>query len=180
MLTLTALNTLVDASLAIVPLTIFWNLNMDALRKVQLSIVFGLNILTSMCSGIKTQYLVELANRKDQTWATYNIFAWVTAELFLIIICGTVPMLYPLLVAIRSFSSKVQRWLYPDAAPNEAELDTLVTIGRIRWDQSRKNKMRSTSLLSYDSESNVDPDDMSRHDSLLDEQGNAYPIMIMR
>lgn len=174
-LTPPAFNTVVDASLAIVPVTIFWSLNMDALRRVQLSIVFGLNMLTSVCSGIKTQYLVELANRTDQTWATYDIFAWVTAELFLIIICGTVPLLYPLLVAIRSYNSRVKRWLYPDAAPKEHELDTLITIGRMKWGQSRK---QATSLISYDDEDDVDPDDWSRHDSLFDEQGNAYPIMI--
>ncbi|KAK7397909.1 hypothetical protein QQX98_012729, partial [Neonectria punicea] len=73
-------STFADASLAIIPATIFWRLNNSATEKVQLTIVFGLNILTSISSGIKTQYLVELSNRTDQTWATYNIFVWVTAD----------------------------------------------------------------------------------------------------
>ncbi|KPM45899.1 hypothetical protein AK830_g712 [Neonectria ditissima] len=94
-------NTFADASLAIIPATIFWKLNNSAIEKVQLTIVFGLNILTSICSGIKTQYLVELSNRTDQTWATYDIFVWVTAELFLIIVCGTIPALHPVLQFLR-------------------------------------------------------------------------------
>ncbi|KAF4956735.1 hypothetical protein FSARC_11503 [Fusarium sarcochroum] len=80
-------NTFADASLAIIPATIFWKLNSSPTEKMQLTIVFGLNILTSICSGIKTKYLVELSNRIDQTWATYDIVVWVTAELFLMIVC---------------------------------------------------------------------------------------------
>lgn len=91
-----AWNTFADASLAILPATIFWKLNCSRTKKVQLSIVFGFNILTSICSGIKTQYLVELGNRTDFTWATYDIFMWVTAELFLMVFCGTIPTLNPI------------------------------------------------------------------------------------
>ncbi|KAM3427703.1 hypothetical protein NHJ13734_008885 [Beauveria thailandica] len=96
-----AFNTFTDASLAIVPATIFWQLTNKTTEKIQLTIVFGLNILTSICSGIKTQYLAELANRTDQTWATYDIFVWVTGELFLMIVCGTIPTLHAVLTWIR-------------------------------------------------------------------------------
>ncbi|KAM3503972.1 hypothetical protein MY11210_008517 [Beauveria gryllotalpidicola] len=96
-----AFNTFTDASLAVVPATIFWQLTNKTTEKIQLTIVFGLNILTSICSGIKTQYLAELANRTDQTWATYDIFVWVTGELFLMIVCGTIPTLHTVLTWIR-------------------------------------------------------------------------------
>ncbi|KAI7781893.1 hypothetical protein LA080_014074 [Diaporthe eres] len=72
------------------------------IKKLQLTIVFGLNILTCICSGIKTQYLAQLANRTDFTWATFDIFAWVTVEFFLMIVCGTIPTLHGLLIAIQS------------------------------------------------------------------------------
>ncbi|KAK8093326.1 hypothetical protein PG997_000011 [Apiospora hydei] len=68
-------NTFADASLALIPITIFWSLQNKTAERIQLSIVFALNILTSICSGIKTQYLAELANREDLTWATFDIFA---------------------------------------------------------------------------------------------------------
>ncbi|KAH6676314.1 integral membrane protein [Halenospora varia] len=92
-----AYNTFADASLALIPATIFWTLRIGFQEKVTLSIVFGLNVFTSICSGIKTSYLSQLANRTDFTWATYDIFAWVTAEFFLITVCGSLPTLKPLL-----------------------------------------------------------------------------------
>ena len=94
---LLAWNTFADASLAVLPATIFWKLKLSLTRKVQLSIVFGLNILTSVCSGIKTQYLRVLHDRDDFTWGMYDIFVWVTGELFLMVFCGTVPTLGPTL-----------------------------------------------------------------------------------
>lgn len=78
---------------------------------MQLTIVFGLNILTSICSGIKTQYLAELANRTDQTWATYDIFVWVTGELFLMIVCGTIPTLHAVLTWLRRAANCFQSWV---------------------------------------------------------------------
>ncbi|KAJ6439780.1 integral membrane protein [Purpureocillium lavendulum] len=109
-------NTFADASLAIIPATIFWQLNNSTTEKVQLTIVFGLNILTSICSGIKTQYLVELSNREDQTWATYNIFVWVTGELFLMIVCGSIPTLHMVLTWFRSVADSVRSRVSPYAS----------------------------------------------------------------
>ena len=102
-----AYNTFADASLAIIPATIFWQLRLSILERIQLSIVFGLNILTSICSGIKTQYLVELSNRTDPTWATLPIFIWVTIELFLIVVCGTLPTLQPVMTLCRTLVSSI-------------------------------------------------------------------------
>jgi hypothetical protein len=52
---------------------------------------------TCICSAIKTSYLSQLPNRTDFTWATYDIFTWVTAEFFLVIVCSSIPTLRPLL-----------------------------------------------------------------------------------
>jgi hypothetical protein len=57
---------------------------------------------TAICSGIKTSFLANLANRLDLTWATYDIFAWVTAEFFLVVVCGCLPTLRPLLEFVRN------------------------------------------------------------------------------
>lgn len=135
LLTISAFFTFADASLAIIPLTIFWKLRISRLQRIQLCIVFDLNILTSICSGIKTQYLAELGNRTDQTWATYDIFAWVTAELFLLVVCGTVPTLYPLLRGIQSLLSLIRSKVLPRPASDEDPLrqsDGILTIGQIR------------------------------------------------
>lgn len=127
--------TFADASLAIIPLSIFWKLRISVLQRIQLCIVFGLNILTSICSGIKTQYLAQLGNRTDQTWATYDIFAWVTAELFLLIVCGTIPTLHPLLRAVQSLLVYIRGRIRRRSSTSEEVLnpsDEVLTVGRIR------------------------------------------------
>lgn len=43
-LTLAAFYTFADASLAMIPLTVFWKLRISVLQRIQLCIVFGLNI----------------------------------------------------------------------------------------------------------------------------------------
>lgn len=113
-----AFNTFADGSLAILPVTIFWKLSTNRLYKVQLTVVFGLNILACICSGIKTQYLAELANRTDLTWATFDIFAYVTIELFLIIVCGTLPTLYPLFGVFQSTIGALKSKFFPCKATN--------------------------------------------------------------
>ncbi|KAJ4337303.1 hypothetical protein N0V87_004803 [Didymella glomerata] len=138
--------TFADASLAVIPLTIFWKLRISRLQRIQLFIVFGLNILTSICSGIKTQYLAELGNRRDQTWATYDIFAWVTAELFLLVVCGTVPTLYPLLRGIQSLILLIKSKMLPRPASDEdplRESEEILTIGQIR---QRLRRSKTTEL----------------------------------
>lgn len=143
---ITAFFTFADASLAVIPLTIFWKLKISRIQRIQLCIVFGLNILTSICSGIKTQYLAELGNRTDQTWATYDIFAWVTAELFLLVVCGTVPTLYPLLREIQSLITMIKSKVLPRPASDEnplREFEEVLTIGQIR---QRLRKSKTTEL----------------------------------
>ena len=117
-----AFNTFADASLAIIPATIFWQLNNTRTEKIQLTIVFGLNILTSICSGIKTQYLAALGDRKDQTWATYDIFVWVTGELFLMIVCGTIPTLHTVLQWCRGAASDIRSKVTPNATHSIASV----------------------------------------------------------
>lgn len=118
-LTAAAFNTFTDPSLAIIPATVFWQLNNTTTEKIQLTIVFGLNILTSICSGIKTQYVAELANRTDQTWATYNIFVWVTGELFLMIVCGSIPTLHTVLIWFRNVAGSIK-----SAVPSQKQINS--------------------------------------------------------
>lgn len=143
---LIAFYTSTDASLAIIPLTIFWKLHMRILQRIQLCIVFSLNIPTSTCSGVKTQYLAELGNRTDQTRATYDIFAWVTAEFLLLVVCGMVPTLHLLLQGIQSLLSLIRRKVAPRPVLNEHQSkhsDEVLTIGKIRT-RLRRQAMETT------------------------------------
>lgn len=51
---------------------------------------------SGICAIVKATYLRELSNRSDFTWETYPLFVWSSAELFVLIVCGSIPSLKPL------------------------------------------------------------------------------------
>ncbi|KAI9750543.1 MAG: hypothetical protein M4579_006433 [Chaenotheca gracillima] len=143
-----AYNTFVDASLALIPSTIFWTLQMSNNEKIQLTIVFALNILTSICSGIKTSYLSQLANRQDLTWATYDVFAWVTAEFFLVIFCGSIPTLNPLITSFQRrlgiYGSKITGSNYQRHTGDQgSRSDDVIQLNRLAPDDTSNHTMVS-------------------------------------
>lgn len=127
--------------------------------------MFGLNILTCICSGIKTQYLAQLANRTDFTWATFDIFAWVTVEFFLMIVCGTIPALHSLLIAIQdnieALKNAFSRGVKPDMKGNTSDEDfgigkrsvarddEQVTIGRLATRKPGGNNAQGSRSSEY-------------------------------
>ena len=86
----------VDVVLAVLPVTIFYKLSLSFEKKLGLSILLGLGLLAATCGAIKIKFLAGLSARSDLTWETYNLFVWSGSELFLIIVCGSVPPIKPL------------------------------------------------------------------------------------
>ncbi|KAI1407193.1 hypothetical protein F5Y13DRAFT_206546 [Hypoxylon sp. FL1857] len=89
-------NSAIDFILALLPGTFIWRLHLTVRKRVGLIVLLGCGMLSGVCSAIKTAQLVSLAARSDLTWATYQLFAWASAEIFVIILCGSVPTLKPL------------------------------------------------------------------------------------
>jgi len=92
---LSSWNILIDIVLAILPVSILWGLNMPARQKLGLGGLLSLGLLAAVCGIVKVNYLAGLNARSDLTWETYNLFAWSGAELFVIIVCGSVPPIKP-------------------------------------------------------------------------------------
>ncbi|KAL8819974.1 MAG: hypothetical protein Q9223_001712 [Gallowayella weberi] len=65
-------------------------------KKVALCILLGLGVVTAISGTIRASYLPELNHRHDITWETFNLFAWVSIEIFLLIVLGSLPALKPL------------------------------------------------------------------------------------
>ncbi|KAM0800903.1 hypothetical protein BDR22DRAFT_907498 [Usnea florida] len=93
---LSALSIFADVVLALLPITIFYRLQMTFARRVALCCLLGLGLVAALFCGIKTRYLVDLTERSDLTWETYDIEAFTGAEAFVMIICGNIPPLKPL------------------------------------------------------------------------------------
>ena len=87
---------MVDVMLAILPVTILYKLNLSLKKKLGLSALLGLGLVAAICGAIKTKFLAGLSARSDLTWETYNLFVWSGAELFVIIVCGSIPPIKPL------------------------------------------------------------------------------------
>jgi hypothetical protein len=60
-------NVLIDMLLAILPVTIFWTINLTWQRKVGTCVLLGLGFIAALCAAIKTQYLASLNARSDLT-----------------------------------------------------------------------------------------------------------------
>jgi hypothetical protein len=91
-----AWNCFVDFVLALMPCTIIWGLKMSTRKKISLGALLGLGIFTGVCAAVKTAQLVSLAARADLTWETFDLYLWTSAEIFLVIVCGSIPTLKPL------------------------------------------------------------------------------------
>ncbi|MCJ1402818.1 hypothetical protein MMC11_006039 [Xylographa trunciseda] len=85
-----------DFCLALLPVTIVWNLQMARKKKIAICVFLGLGVFAGVTAVIKIVYLNNLNQRSDLTWDSYELEAWTAAQIFLLILCGTIPALKPL------------------------------------------------------------------------------------
>jgi len=93
---LSSYNTFTDFLFALLPITIIKGLNMNQRKKIMLGIALGLSTFTGICAAVKTSYMASLTKRSDLTWVTFDLFAWAGSEIFMMIVCASVPALKPL------------------------------------------------------------------------------------
>ncbi|OTA61649.1 hypothetical protein K449DRAFT_465713 [Hypoxylon sp. EC38] len=91
-----SVNCAVDFILAFLPLTFIWNLRLSLRKKVAVFVLLSGALFSGICAAIKTSQLVHLASRSDFTWEMFWIHIWTGTEIFVIIICGSIPTLSPL------------------------------------------------------------------------------------
>lgn len=125
-------NVMVDVVLAVLPVTIFYKLNLRLKKKLGLSALLGLGLVAAICGAIKTKFLAGLSARSDLTWETYNLFVLSSAELFVIIVCGSIPPIKPLYDMV--FRSDRQRtgYSYSNSANRYIEEHSLKNNSRSR------------------------------------------------
>ncbi|KAF2201389.1 hypothetical protein GQ43DRAFT_440644 [Delitschia confertaspora ATCC 74209] len=85
-----------DVLLALLPISMMWNLKLDVKKKVAICILLGLGILSGIAAAVKTSMSNRLGSRADFTWEAWGLYAWSTTEYFLNIFCGSVPVLKPI------------------------------------------------------------------------------------
>jgi len=85
-----------DFALALMPMSIFWHLQLKMVQKAALCFFMGLGVFTGVAAIFKTVQLKHLGTSTDITWNSYSLILWSGSEQCLIIICGSVPTLKPL------------------------------------------------------------------------------------
>ncbi|KAF5131100.1 hypothetical protein E5D57_007449 [Metarhizium anisopliae] len=88
-------NILTDVVLAVLPVTFMYNLKLSWRKKIGLCVLLGLSFTAAIFATVKTKYLTSLSGRSDITWETYELYVWSASELFVIIVCGSVPPIKP-------------------------------------------------------------------------------------
>ncbi len=89
-------NGFTDVLFALLPCTFIWNLKMDTKKKAALTVALGLSTVTGISACIKVSHMASLTERSDLTWETYHLSVWAGVEIFLTIICGSIPAMKPL------------------------------------------------------------------------------------
>ena len=87
---------MIDAVLAFIPASVIYKLNLELKKRVNLCILLGLGVITSICGIVKATYIPSLKAHADITWNTYDLLVWSGSELFVLICCGSIPTLKPL------------------------------------------------------------------------------------
>ena len=90
----------IDLALALLPITIIWNLRLDWQKKMGLSTLMGLGVFAFICAVIKTTKLPELNARGDLTFITVSLWIWTANETHVIILAASIPTLRPLYLTV--------------------------------------------------------------------------------
>ena len=90
----------IDLALALLPITIIWDLQLDWHKKLGLSIMMGLGVFAFICAVIKTSKLPELNARADITFITVSLWIWTANETNVIILAASIPTLRPLYLTV--------------------------------------------------------------------------------
>ena len=85
-----------DLALALLPITIIWNLRLNWHKKLGLSVLMGMGVFAFICAVIKTSKLPELNARADITFTTVSLWIWTANETNVLILAASVPTLRPL------------------------------------------------------------------------------------
>ncbi|KAI0548666.1 hypothetical protein F4679DRAFT_573986 [Xylaria curta] len=77
-----------DIYVLILPITLLWGLNMNTQRKIRVSSIFGLGILSVASSLVRLAETPSLRTNPDATWTISNIIVWAALEVNVGIICS--------------------------------------------------------------------------------------------
>ncbi|RJE21361.1 hypothetical protein PHISCL_06293 [Aspergillus sclerotialis] len=94
----TAENILANIILSLIPTTFVFKLSLSLRKKIGLTILFSLSLIVIIASFMKVPALIALDSfYPDFTWGEYEVTIWSISETWVIVVCGSLPGMKPLL-----------------------------------------------------------------------------------
>ncbi|OJJ99211.1 hypothetical protein ASPACDRAFT_43874 [Aspergillus aculeatus ATCC 16872] len=90
-----AYTTMTDIVLAVVPIRVFWKLQMRTATKVRVCIMMGLTLLSAVVTIIKATYLHLFTDRTDPLYNVVPLVVWGFIEQNVVIVAACIPTLRP-------------------------------------------------------------------------------------
>ncbi|KAL4936042.1 hypothetical protein BDV06DRAFT_228249 [Aspergillus oleicola] len=88
-----AFNAFADLALALFPVVIFRKVQLHVLKKIGIIAILGAGIFAAAATLVKCILLKNLPEHADMTWSWAPITTWYSVEMYVIIICATLPTL---------------------------------------------------------------------------------------
>ncbi|KAL3477296.1 hypothetical protein BJX99DRAFT_226347 [Aspergillus californicus] len=90
-----AYTTMTDIILAVVPISIFWKLQMRKSTKIGVCIMMGLTLLSAIVTIVKATYLPLFTNVEDPLYNVVPLVVWGLIEQNVVIVAACIPTLRP-------------------------------------------------------------------------------------
>ncbi|PYI03679.1 hypothetical protein BO78DRAFT_374496 [Aspergillus sclerotiicarbonarius CBS 121057] len=90
-----AYTTVTDIVLAVVPISVFWKLQMRVSTKLGVCIMMGLTLLSAIVTIVKATYLHLFTNRTDPLYDVVTLVIWGLIEQNVVIVAACIPTLRP-------------------------------------------------------------------------------------
>ncbi|KAL4946433.1 hypothetical protein BDV06DRAFT_182541 [Aspergillus oleicola] len=90
-----AYTTMTDIILAIVPITVFWKLQMRRSTKIGVCIMMGLTLLSAVVTIVKATYLPLFTDVEDPLYNVTPLVVWGLVEQNVVIVAACIPTLRP-------------------------------------------------------------------------------------
>ncbi|KAJ6032084.1 hypothetical protein N7540_002816 [Penicillium herquei] len=124
-----AWNVLADFTLALLPVGIVIKTSLTLKKRLATIALLGLGIVAGSFGIVKVTLLSTLTARSDLTWETYPLYIWTSLEFWMIIICGSIPPIRPLITRIFGSGNQNSATGYYDFSSSSKRSNPLGKMG---------------------------------------------------
>ncbi|KAH6716762.1 integral membrane protein [Leptodontidium sp. MPI-SDFR-AT-0119] len=89
------INTFTDLATVLLPIRTVWTLQLPTRQMVIVIVLFGFGFISCIAGIVRTYYMYEVTTGWDQTWRSYPVWVTSSLELYIGIICASIPATKP-------------------------------------------------------------------------------------